>query len=185
MASPTWWTWVWVDSRSWSWTGGPGVLGSQRVGHDWVKELDWTEGSDLVLKGSSEQIQRQVARRLPRIVSANHLLCWPSCSQPWQPFPSPLPLLIPPSCSLDTSFMRYSVFWSLLYVLLTLSSQSDLVLPILTPWRKGMTQIEMLDLGIWIHFSCFGWYNMFIIPNLNAFILDLHVLIPPLPFGLY
>ena len=42
MASPTQWIWVWVDSRSWWWTGRPGVLrfmGSQRVGHDWVTEL--------------------------------------------------------------------------------------------------------------------------------------------------
>ena len=46
MASPTQWTWVWVDSRSWWWTGRPGVLwfmGLQRVGHDWVTELNWTE----------------------------------------------------------------------------------------------------------------------------------------------
>ena len=42
--SPTWWTWVWVNSGSWWWTGRPGVLrfmGSQRVGHDWVTELNW------------------------------------------------------------------------------------------------------------------------------------------------
>ena len=46
MASPTQCTWVWVDSRSWWWTGRPGVLrfmGSQRVERDWVTELDWTE----------------------------------------------------------------------------------------------------------------------------------------------
>ena len=44
MASLTWWTWVWVNSRSWWWTGRPGVLrfmGSQRVGHSWVTELNW------------------------------------------------------------------------------------------------------------------------------------------------
>ena len=44
MASPTQWTWVWVNSGSWWWTGRPGVLwfmGSQRVGHDWVTELNW------------------------------------------------------------------------------------------------------------------------------------------------
>ena len=44
MASPTWWTWVWVDSGSWWWTGRPGVLQfmrSQRVGHDWATELNW------------------------------------------------------------------------------------------------------------------------------------------------
>ena len=38
--------WVWVNSRSWWWTGRPGVLqfvGSQRVRHDWVTELNWTE----------------------------------------------------------------------------------------------------------------------------------------------
>ena len=48
MASPTWWTWVWVNSRSWWWTGRPGVLqfmGSQRVGHDWATELNGTESS--------------------------------------------------------------------------------------------------------------------------------------------
>ena len=46
MASPTQWTWVWVDSGSWWWTGRPVVLqfmGSQRVGHDWATELNWTE----------------------------------------------------------------------------------------------------------------------------------------------
>ena len=42
MASPTQWRWVWVDSRSWWWTGRPGTLwsmGSRRVGHDWATEL--------------------------------------------------------------------------------------------------------------------------------------------------
>ena len=46
MASPTRWTWVWVSSGSWWWTGKPGMLqsmGSQRVGHDWVTELNWTK----------------------------------------------------------------------------------------------------------------------------------------------
>ena len=44
MASPTQWTWVWVNSRSWLWTGRPGMLQSmrsQRVGHNWVTELNW------------------------------------------------------------------------------------------------------------------------------------------------
>ena len=43
MASPTWWTWVWVNSRSWWWTRRPGVLQFmrlQRVGHDWETELN-------------------------------------------------------------------------------------------------------------------------------------------------
>ena len=44
MASATQWTWVWVGSRSWWWTGRPGVLwfmGSQRVRPDWETELNW------------------------------------------------------------------------------------------------------------------------------------------------
>ena len=38
------WTWAWVNSGSWWWTGNPGVLqsiGSQRVKYDWVTELNW------------------------------------------------------------------------------------------------------------------------------------------------
>ena len=52
LASLTQWRWVWVNSGSWWWTRRPGVLrfmGSQRVGNDWVTELNWTE-SILSLK---------------------------------------------------------------------------------------------------------------------------------------
>ena len=48
MASPTQWTWVWVNSGNWWWRGKPGVLqsmGSQRVGHDWAIELNWQVSS--------------------------------------------------------------------------------------------------------------------------------------------
>ena len=44
MASLTRWTWVWVSSGSWWWTGRPGVLwfmGLQRVGHNWMTQLHW------------------------------------------------------------------------------------------------------------------------------------------------
>ena len=43
MAALTRWTWIWVNSGSWWWTGRPGMLwfmGLQRVGHDWA-ELNW------------------------------------------------------------------------------------------------------------------------------------------------
>ena len=48
MASLTQWTWVWVNFRSWWWTGRPGMLwfmGSQRVGHNWTTELNCTDGA--------------------------------------------------------------------------------------------------------------------------------------------
>ena len=46
MTLPTQWTWVWASSGSWWSTGNPGMLqfmGSQRVGHDWVTELNWVQ----------------------------------------------------------------------------------------------------------------------------------------------
>ena len=45
-ASPSQWTWVWVNSGSSWWTGSPGVLksiGLHRVRQDWVTEWNWTE----------------------------------------------------------------------------------------------------------------------------------------------
>ena len=38
------WTWGWASSGSWWWTGKSGMLqsmGSQRVRHEWVTELNW------------------------------------------------------------------------------------------------------------------------------------------------
>ena len=50
-ASMTWWTWVWASSGSWWWTGKPGMLqsmGLQRIGHDWVTELNWIESHHVM-----------------------------------------------------------------------------------------------------------------------------------------
>ena len=42
MASPTQWTWIWINSGSWWWTGRPGVL--QSMGSQSRTQLsDWTE----------------------------------------------------------------------------------------------------------------------------------------------
>ena len=58
MASLTRWTWIWVNSGSWWWTGRPGVLwfmGSRRVGHNWATELNW-----IIMIG-----QRKTGRNAP------------------------------------------------------------------------------------------------------------------------
>ena len=50
-------SWVWVNSRSWRWTGSPGVLwfvGLQRVRHNWVNELNWTDASNI---GTSQYVR--------------------------------------------------------------------------------------------------------------------------------
>ena len=49
------WTWVWVGSRSWWWTGRPGMLcfmGSQRVTHDWAIELNLTPTFEMTTHSS-------------------------------------------------------------------------------------------------------------------------------------
>ena len=53
MASPTRWTWVWVNSGSWWWAGRPGVLrfmGLQRVRYHWATELNCIYICDLSLR---------------------------------------------------------------------------------------------------------------------------------------
>ena len=65
MASPTQWTWVWVNSGSWWWTGRPGVLWfmvSQRVGHNWATELNWWEMVKFLIcfDGKANRISCQI-----------------------------------------------------------------------------------------------------------------------------
>ena len=43
MASPTQWTWVWINSGSWWWTGRPGVLQSMGFTKSQTQLSDWTE----------------------------------------------------------------------------------------------------------------------------------------------
>ena len=84
MASPTQWTWVWVNSGSWWWTGRPGMLwfmGSQRVGHlsNW-SELNsriWSLSWSLSGKESTCQCRR----------CEFHPWIW----RKWQPIPVFLP----------------------------------------------------------------------------------------------
>ena len=96
MASPTQWTWVWVNARSWWWTGRPGVLWFmqlQRVGHDWVTELNW---SGLFLLFSHWSHGPHHARfpcpsLSPRVCSNSCPLsqwCHPTISSPVAPFSS-------------------------------------------------------------------------------------------------
>ena len=63
MASPTQWTWVWVDSRSWWWMGRPGVLQSirlQKVGHDWATELNWYRCERIYIRRTDVEAETPV-----------------------------------------------------------------------------------------------------------------------------
>ena len=75
MASLTQWIWVWVDSRSWWWTGRPGVLqfmGLQRVGHDWATELNWMESNTTQKKIKSSKLG-QIAKQCIHKLKAIHI----------------------------------------------------------------------------------------------------------------
>ena len=62
MASLTQWTWIWVNSGSWWWTGRPGVLqsmGSQRVRHNWATELNSTHINKMTGRSVLRVITRE------------------------------------------------------------------------------------------------------------------------------
>ena len=70
MASPTRWTWVWASFGSWWWIGKPGVLQSmrlQRVGHDWVAELNWTGGGNRGWTKTQAKEAKEIAQLVLRM----------------------------------------------------------------------------------------------------------------------
>ena len=78
MASPTQWTWVWVNSGSWWWTGKPGMLqsmGSQRVGHNWVTELNWTSEAGFKVYSRDSPVSL--------MVTTPHFYCRGHRLDPW------------------------------------------------------------------------------------------------------
>ena len=85
MASLTQWTWVWVNSGSWWWTGKPGVMqsmGLQWVRHDWVTGLNW-----VTLEGfpsSSDGKESACQYRRPGLSPWVGQISW---RREWQPIP--------------------------------------------------------------------------------------------------
>ena len=65
----------WVNSRSWWWTGRPDVLrftGTQRVGHDWVTELNWNESPFQTEMFSMSVNQDRLKELIIQVVSYRH-----------------------------------------------------------------------------------------------------------------
>ena len=80
MASLTQWAWVWVNSGRWWWTGRPGVLrfmGSQRAGHDWVTELNWTETYVNLVRERMQELTAFPTHFL------DHEVCFPFIREFW------------------------------------------------------------------------------------------------------
>ena len=70
MASPTRWTWVWVSSRSWWWTGKSGMLQSMdcRVGQNWAIELNLKLGSFYLFHLTYSLLHKYQARLWSSII---------------------------------------------------------------------------------------------------------------------
>ena len=93
MSSLTQWTWVWVNSGSWWWTGRPGMLqsmGWQRVRHAWVTELNWWEiiisflnMRELYLFNFSLQVGRFSILKGERKLLKHHFKIWVSRNVVW------------------------------------------------------------------------------------------------------
>ena len=106
MVSLTRWTWVWVNSRSWWWSGRPGVLqfmGSQRLGHDCATELNWTECPQ----------EREKSTPLHRICASNTYcyICYLAGPQFVEANTRPEPLLLLPN---NFTFWSLSIFFYIL-----------------------------------------------------------------------
>ena len=71
MASLTWWTWVWVSSGSWWWTGKPGVLPSIGLQSDKTEQLNWTGGTKNLLAGLREKRQKTCTELAKKVCSGS------------------------------------------------------------------------------------------------------------------
>ena len=140
----------WVNSGSWWWTGRPGVplfMGSQRVGHHWATELNWTMSVQL-----NPQMQNPTIGRADRILFFMHIcpcLVTQSCPTFWYSMDCSPPVSLCPcdfpgknldrvaisssrgsSWPKDRAHISYCISWKILLPLSHLGS------PVYSLWRN-------------------------------------------------
>ena len=146
MASLTRWTWVWVNSRSWWWTRRPGLLqfmGSQRVGHDWATELNWTDRCE------SWTIKRAERKR----IDAFKLWSWRRLWRvPWTARKSKMSILkgISPEYSLEGLMLKLKLQYFGHLMQRTNSLEKTLILERLKAGEEGETEDEMVGWHHWL-----------------------------------
>ena len=154
MASLTQWRWVWVNSGSWWWIGGPGMLwsmGSWRVGHEWATELNWTDRTgchDLSflkaeLKSAFSLFSFTFIKRLFNSSSISSIRVVSSAYLRLLIFV--LEILIPAYASSSLAFhMMYSAY--------KLNKQGDNIQPCHTPfpiWNQSVVPCPVLTVTSW------------------------------------
>ena len=81
MVSPTRWTWVWVDSESWWWTGRPGVLWFMGF-QSRTRLSDWTELNLIFsLPDRKCSLRSEMTKRCP-FNQPMDVFFWPRVSMP-------------------------------------------------------------------------------------------------------
>ena len=126
MDSRTQWTWIWLNSGSWWWTGRPGVLqsmGSQKVGQGWVTELNLPRGNQTL------HVSRLIC--LLSTFPASSVSSWKTSFHLWQ-FPFYFPSLSFLSCLFPIVSAYKSALLSSSFLFLLTSLLFLLIFP-LTP----------------------------------------------------
>ena len=111
MASPTQWTWVWINSGSCWWTERPGVLQSMglwRVEHDWAAELNWFPKTSFLMF----HMQPLVEKNLPANGGDKTDEGWIPESRkfPWRRAWQPTPVFLPGESHGERSLAGYSLW---------------------------------------------------------------------------
>ena len=106
---------VWVNSGSWWWTGRPGVLqsmGSKRVRHDWVSELNWT---DFMWPNTARVLIQPAIDTKMMLIRSSHFFCDTESSNPvcvpphggWATFQASRGFMWPGAALLDSKDSGY------------------------------------------------------------------------------
>ena len=136
--------WVWVNSGSWWWTGRPGVLrfmGSQRVGHEWAAEMNWTE-----LNWSTEAFPFDFSLWVLSPIIWSSFVNSGLFTVPWKIFPLGFILLLLWSLVLRYLFLSFNFLHLLSFqcsstVIVSLeicltSLVKNIILSLLSKWRR-------------------------------------------------
>ena len=140
MSSSTQWTWVWVNSGRWWWTGKPDVLqsmGSQRVGHDWATELNWTPRTRTAVLLHSVGMMLKERKEKKHLLDSLQPPWLELLSHPWEPEQAWFPLL--DWGGMETAWqgaLHWALFKPLLSAWLWLGSEFRAGSSSRGPWRQ-------------------------------------------------
>ena len=123
--------WVWVISGCWWWIGRPGMvqsMGSQRIGHDWATELNWTELNPLSVFADKVLWKQPHPFVYGLWLLSCYKSCLGSCHRDWGAHKAGYLYLVLSRKTLPIQVLKqplnlFVLFWAILYYMGDLSSQ--------------------------------------------------------------